>query len=303
MDFIFTSYTIQSGEDLRERMNRIKLRKLRNECEERKILLSNSDNAQSEEINIMDYCPDIDMPISLTHQLLDQAISAIVEKTLTITQRLLEKNRINVGTIKYVILVGGSSYLHLVRQKMKEKFFTSTFPYLEKGVSSFIGFEAVALGAMKRKINDYYQHVKITERVVVSYGLLSSENEVAIVLPKGHPIPALSNTVDFTNTEEYADKVYTHVYQWNGEPSTLPTKKGVYIAPVEECTEIDSLSFAIPSGMRKPKGEQKMSVEFYLPSSGTIEVICKNAEPREVLKIVEYSPLTPFFTLCSNKHH
>ena len=84
----------------------------------------------------------------------------------------------------------------------------------------------------------------VEEKIVISYGLLSGEDEVALILEKGTVIPAKSKEVLFTNTQSCQSKFSSRIYQWSGDPDDdLRNSKGVILVDEKECTKVNTLSF------------------------------------------------------------
>ena len=112
--------------------------------------------------------------------------------------------------------------------------------------------------------------------------------KIALILKKGDSIPAYSNEVAFTNTEDNQKTIETVIYQWDGEPDDAPKfVNNIPLVPLDNsCTRIENLSFKNP--FPKPKGKQNLAMLFYLDVGGTLEVICKDTDENEVLASKSY---------------
>ena len=145
--------------------------------------------------------------------------------------------------------------------------------------------------------NQYFSasYVKVLSRRLVFEkdlffvgGLLSGEDEVALILEKGTVIPAKSKEVLFMNTQSCQDKISSSIYQWPGDPDDdLRNSKGVIVVDEKECTKVKSLSFN--NKYRTCKGKQTLAMIFKLDVGGTLEVICKDKNHNTVLASESYT--------------
>ena len=126
-----------------------------------------------------------------------------------------------------------------------------------------------ALAIVKAKNHPIHRH-SVTEIIPFSYGLLGSDDKVVMLLNKGTQIPCYSGGVTFNTAEDYPHQIRSQIYQWDGRRMD----KGITIVPVSDCTFIDEYVFVNENP--KPKGEQTLSIRFYLDVGGTLEVICKD---------------------------
>ena len=270
---------------------------LRHGCEDIKILMTNDCTYDDDKdnfyninrrmripvaISTMNTKLEPDDDIDLSPKVFDRAIEKKIDETIDITQQLIGREGLMVGNVRYFFLVGGSSKLTMVKRKLKSIFSNSFFPVINAE-------ESVAKGAMKLLINDCSEkpgNPVVEQPIVTSYGLASSGDDVAIILKRGQRIPVLSNDFEFTTTEDRQKHVDSMIYQWVGDPKTLPEKNGVPIANRLDCTEVDHLVFDIEDV--KPKGEKKLAIRFYLEEGGTLEVVCRDMDVDDILKDISY---------------
>ena len=301
IDFAIIDYIIKKtkvlceDEQIIENLNKLKekknrLNKLKSEVEKRKCLLTNKctfyqdekefyDKNESKSIDISCDCIDKNLKndFALTPKDLNNAISEKINDTISISLKVLESENLRSGNIRHIICVGGSSRLHLVKQKLMQVFTSASF--IETNPD-----EAVARGAMELVLLNSDDDINriIKQKVVVSYGLQTGDNRVALILKKGAYIPALSNDVTFTPLNDYEKEIYSVIYQWVGEPNTITDiVNGVSMVPVSECIRIDTLSFE--NMYPKTKDKQHFVIRFYIDFGGTLEVICKDNDENVIL--------------------
>ena len=290
-----------SGVDVSEKVKSRKHRSsLRSSCETAKIIITDNSNSyydddentfirNSSAVNHPVTFSDLSMDgvddVDCTTRDLNDAIRKKVEETVDITIRMMEKEKLMVGNIRYVMLVGGSSHLHLIKQLIHKKFIHSKFPIMNLN-------EAVAIGAMKFLMSDSdpNSHENVEEKIVISYGLQTSSNEVALILKRGEIIPALSEEKVFTLMKDYMEDIHTAIYQWEGDPSDstkVHMVSRIPCVPKKDCTRVAKLVFK--NKFPKRRNEQQLAMQFILDVGGTLQVICKDKKENEVLLMKDYS--------------
>ena len=267
-----------------------KRNKYRSECENIKILVTNICTYYDDEKTFLDNNLKHSQPlnfsfldsnaddVSCTPLIIHNASRFIIENSIDITVQLLNRNNYTPDDVSKFFLVGGSSYLHLVKQLVHKTFTKAEFPLIKPD-------QAVALGAMKMVMNDllYPERPLVKEKIVISYGLQTSYDSVALILKKGMIIPAESAPAKFKNTEGYEETFRSDLYQWYGTPEE---KEGVVLVPITECTRIGCLEFANP--YPQPPLQQKLGIVFRLGVGGTLEVECTDRRRNEVLVTKTY---------------
>lgn len=123
-----TDYEIDDITTLIERLpaaskNRF-LGDMKRKVESAKIELSSEDVAFIEVLGLLkDEEGDIvDIEVELTRETLNDMLAPFVERTMTLTKKLIEEINFDIDLIDSVIMVGGSSCIPLVIQKVKELF-------------------------------------------------------------------------------------------------------------------------------------------------------------------------------------
>ena len=181
------------------------------------------------------------------------------------------------GVIKHVFMVGGSTRLIVVQEYMRNMF-RCDFPKVNEE-------SCVAEGALNVARINHGTSRQIKEQITYSYGLLSGEDQVVMLLNRGTRIPCDSGRFTFSTSVDYPKTIKSIIYQWNG------TKKeqGRVVKPRSECNEIKNYEFENPNP--KPKGEQKFDIIFRLAVGGTLEVVCYDHSTNVELNRVAYSAL------------
>ena len=267
--------------------------KLRSDCESVKIINTNAAAFDDDETTYYTTNSRVIQPVDFTSynnkiydvnvgvKDLNESIKPLIDKSIDITMKLLEKNHLMRGNIKHFFLVGGSSHLHLIKQRIRRQFPGADFPVYNPD-------EAVAMGALKMLEHDNEkgddEEGDVQERIVTSYGLQSGNDDVVLLLEKGMTIPALSQTFTFRNAVGYEKEFFMTIYQWTGEPEELPLygqEMRYHKVKVSESTRIETCKFANP--YPQEVGKQRLKLNFDLKVGGTLEVTCIDEHTNEVL--------------------
>lgn len=298
MNYVLNKYKNNGGNE--EIADKIKLTKmfrnrLRSDCESIKVIITNGAGFDDDEntyiannskiiqpIDFSSYDDDGSVgEVSISVKDLNDSIRPLIDRSMDVTMELLKKNHLMKGNIRHFFLVGGSSHLQLIKQRIRRQFPQADFPVYNPD-------EAVAVGAMKMLVHDYEkgddQEGDVTERLVTSYGLQSGDDEVVLFLEKGKEIPAASPDYIFKNADGFEDEFELGIYQWPGDPTQLRTYgKTIKYHKVKlyECTKIETCRFANPN--KQERKQQKLQISFHLDVGGALEVTCKDVQRDQIL--------------------
>jgi molecular chaperone DnaK len=91
-------------------------------AERAKIELSDTDSVRLRVPGFLDGNPPLDLSEGLVRSEFEEMIQQEVEAALACTQRCLDRARLHASSVDYVLLVGGTSQIPLVRQRLEEMF-------------------------------------------------------------------------------------------------------------------------------------------------------------------------------------
>ena len=270
--------------DKNDRRSKRMLRMLKKSCEEFKILFNSKLRDADDEEDFFrlnrNAVGDLDISyfgfdeqeISITAREFYEALKEPLERYLVPLNKITGKPEQMIGTIKNVLLVGGSSLLKFLRLKLMSKGFTS------KQFQDVDAMHCVSEGAYQ--LLSLYTNPDpkkfFTEALPLSYGLQSGDDEVCLMLTKGSTVPCCSRERDFTNLEDYPEYIYSKVYQY-------PEETNQSVVKVSDCDQVWTLRFFNPEQYRRQRSQQSLSIQFKLDVGGTLEVICKDKRSGDVL--------------------
>ncbi len=286
MEWLIEEFKKETGIDLRN--DKTALQRLKEASEQAKKELSFK---LETEINLpfITIDPSNNQPLHLQRKLtrarLEEMIKDIVDRTMEIVQKALEDAKLKPSDINDVVLVGGSTRIPLVQQRIQE--FFGKEPH--KGVNPD---EVVAVGAAIQAgvLSGDVKEILLVDVTPLSLGVETYGGVMTTLIPRNTPIPYKKCEV-FTTASDYQTEVEIHVLQ--GERPLAKDNKslgkfyltGIPPAPrgvpkIEVCFDIDADGILHVTAKDMGTGkEQSMRIE---PSSGLtqeeIEKMVKEAE-------------------------
>lgn len=164
------------------------LRRIKNECERAKRVLSSSNSA---EIVIESLYDGIDLDMTISRAKFEELCKSIFEKIFEPVKDALDKSGLEKEEITDIVLVGGSSRIPKIQEKLSEMFGGKT---LNKSINPD---EAVAYGAAIQAAilsnssykDEILQNVLLTDVTPLSLGLETSEEKFEPIIKRNDKIP------------------------------------------------------------------------------------------------------------------
>ncbi|WP_448584307.1 molecular chaperone DnaK [Thermocrinis sp.] len=289
MDWLIEEFKKETGIDLRK--DKTALQRLKDASEQAKKELSFK---LETEINLpfITIDPSTNQPLHLQKKLtrarLEEMIKDLVDRTMEIVKKALEDAKLRPQDIDDVVLVGGSTRIPLVQQRIRE--FFGKEPH--KGVHPD---EVVAVGAAIQAgiLSGEVKEILLVDVTPLSLGVETYGGVMTVLIPRNTPIPYKKCEI-FTTASDYQTEVEIHVLQ--GERPLAKDNKslgkfyltGIPPAPrgvpkIEVCFDIDVDGILHVTAKDLGTGkEQSIRIQ---PSSGLtqedIERIIKEAQMHE----------------------
>ncbi len=256
MDWLIEEFKKEHGIDLKN--DRTALQRLKEASEQAKKELSFK---LETEINLpfITIDPNTNQPLHLQKKLtrarLEEMIKDLIDRTMDIVKRALEDAKLTPNDINDVVLVGGSTRIPLVQQRIKE--FFGKEPH--KGVNPD---EVVAVGAAIQAgvLSGDVKEILLVDVVPLSLGVETYGGVMTTLIPRNTPIPYKKCEV-FTTASDYQTEVEIHVLQ--GERPMAKDNKSLG-------------KFFLTGIPPAPRGVPKIEVCFDIDADGILHVTAKD---------------------------
>ncbi len=188
--------------------------------------------------------------VLINSDLLNSSVDELIEKTLSIIIKLINECKIELSEINGIILVGGSSRLKLIKDKLKKKLKIKIFDDLDPDLvvscgAALHGFEL--LNGSKNLLLDV---------TPLSLGIETMGGLMEKIIPRNSPVPSVREQV-FTTNENGQTAIKIKIIQGERESSSDNNELGEFV-----------LSDLEP----KPAGIPRINVRFSLDADGILFV-------------------------------
>lgn len=275
MDWLIEEFKKETGIDLRN--DRTALQRLKEASEQAKKELSFK---METEINLpfITIDPNTNQPLHLQKKLtrarLEEMIKDIVDRTIEIVKQALEDAKLKPSDIDEVVLVGGSTRIPLVQQRIRE--FFGKEPH--KGLNPD---EVVAMGAAIQAgvLAGEVKEIVLVDVIPLSLGVETYGGVMTVLIPRNTPIPVRKCEI-FTTAHDNQTEVEIHVLQ--GERPLAKDNKSL-------------AKFYLTGIPPAPRGVPKIEVCFDVDADGILHVTAKDlgTGKQQSVRVEISSGLTP----------
>ncbi len=256
MEWLIEEFRKETGIDLRK--DKTALQRLKEAAEQAKKELSFK---LETEINLpfITIDPGTNQPLHLQKKLtrarLEEMIKDLIDRTMDIVKKALEDAKLSPQDINDIVLVGGSTRIPLVQQRIKE--FFGKEPH--KGVNPD---EVVAVGAAIQAgvLSGEVKEILLVDVTPLSLGVETYGGVMTVLIPRNTPIPYRKCEV-FTTAADFQTEVEIHVLQ--GERPLAKDNKSLG-------------KFYLTGIPPAPRGVPKIEVCFDIDADGILHVTAKD---------------------------
>lgn len=272
VEVVCNNFLNDYGIDLHE--DKFAMQKLYEECEKAKISLSNYEKVK---ITIPFISANKKGPLHLDYELtrkdFEEMISEYVDYTIKLVQKAIADANLTLESIDKVLLVGGSSNIPLIKNKLND-LFGKKIDY------SISPDECVSIGASIQGaiLNREVEDVVLVDVIPISLGVEVEGNLFVPIINRNTPIPA-ENSKIFTTIKNNQKAVEINVYQ--GERRIC--SENIYLG-----------KFTLENIRDAKAGEPKIRVIFSIDVDGVLEVKAydEDTKAEQSIKIDSYRKLT-----------
>ena len=253
-DYVMSEFKKETGIDLSK--DPMAVQRVRSASEKAKIELSSSTQTEINEpfIAMNDGVPS-NMNITITRAKFEELIAPLVERSIEPCKKVLKDAAISIADINEVILVGGSTRVPLVKQKV-EQFFG------KKPNESVHPDEAVSLGAAIQAgiIQGDVRDVLLLDVTPLSLGIETLGGVMTKMIARNTTIPYSYSQV-YSTAADNQPSVEIHILQGEREMAADNKSLGRFV-----------LSGIAPA----PRGVPQIEVTFDIDASGVLHVTAKD---------------------------
>ena len=263
IDWLIAEFRKEQGIDVSK--DKMVLQRLKEAAEKAKIELSSIMETQ---INLPFLTADATGPkhlnVTLSRAKLEDMISELVDRSLASCKKALSDAGKGTGEIDQVVLVGGSTRVPLVQEKVKE--FFGKAPH--KGVNPD---EVVAMGAAVQAgvLSGEVKDVLLLDVTPLSLGVETLGNVMTVMIPRNTTIPAKKTEV-YSTAADNQTSVDVHVLQ--GERSMAADNRTLG-------------RFHLEGILPAPRGVPQIEVTFDIDANGIVNVSAKDVATGKEQKI------------------
>ena len=198
--------------------------------------------------------------IEITRDSFHRLLLPLIERTRLICQRAFaEAENKGVPTVQHLILVGGSTRIPLVREKLKEWF--GLEPNLSQHPDEAVGLGAAIQAGM---LCGRVRSVILVDVTPLSLGIETFGGLMNVIIPRNSTIPAKAGEL-FTNAVAQQDAMAIRVLQGEREMA-------------KDNWLLGEISVPFTPG---PKGSARVGVQFAINENGILEVLARDTETGE----------------------
>lgn len=267
--WIANSYQQDESKDLNaQQIARLKLMPI---IEDAKRELSDSDKTVIEAVGIyVDYESGgtRDIKYVLERAKFDELTQHLVDKTIDITKRLLERNNKTVRDFDQVLLVGGMTRVPAVREAIENLFGAKRIRDRENPDLAVVRGAAIAAAAEDGTLPGGYSFTSVTSK---AFGLEDKHGRFVVAIPRGASAGDVRELIVTTKEDGQAS---IPIAILEGEPGTKAT----------ECAKLARYEHRVQPG---PAREPRVAVQFMVDESGQVFVTGEDRQTNQTFPIRE----------------
>ncbi len=263
IDWMVQEFKKEHGIDISK--DRMVMQRLKDAAEKAKIELS---SAQSSEINLPFLTADASGPkhfvSTLSRAKFEQMIEPVIDRTLEPCKKAIKDAKVSVGDIHEILMVGGSTRIPLVREKVKKLFGREPNHSVNPDEVVAVG-AAIQGGVLSGDVKD----LLLLDVTPLSLGIETLGGVNTVLIPRNTTIPAKKSEI-FSTAADNQTAVDVHVYQGERPMAKDNRMLGTF--------RLDGIPAA-------PRGVPQVEVTFDIDANGILNVTAKDKATGKEQKI------------------
>ena len=253
MNYCIQEFKNNTGVDIEK--NEKAKRRLKNECEKAKILLS---SAKETTIDLDSLAEGEDLNLEITRALFESKIKKYLDQCIQCIKEALDDAKLKPSQIDVIVLVGGSSKIPIVQQMLKDYFGKEPNKSIhpDEAVAYGAAYQAASIQGLINE-EDGLEQLVLIDVIPLSLGVAVGGEIMDIVVPRNTKIPITNKSKTYVTAADYQDKVLIEVYQ--GE--RVQVKDNSFIG-----------EFLVEGLQKKKAGEVSIKVNFNVDVDSILNV-------------------------------
>lgn len=252
--------------------------KLKEVAEKTKIELSESEDSEVLVPNIVqnEEGQSLSIDTTITRAQFNESIMDLIDKSEEAVNRALENGNLTVDDIDKIILVGGSTLVPIVKDRIKEVF--GVEPYSNFNPKTIVSEGAAIFGATLSAPSDAEPNnedkpdgeIKIQQIVTHNLGIMISGMRFSKLISKGTEIPeegSIFEEKEYTTQSDDQTELSILIYQSAEDIETINEKDD---SGEERAVCIGE--FKLKNIPKSPKGQETIKVKFEINQENTVKV-------------------------------
>ena len=233
-------------------------------------------SAEQAEVQIPNLLEGQNYYLTVTREQYNRVINDLVDKTLRVTTQTLKDIRLSADDVDRLVMVGGSTRIPLVHQRLSEKICE---PFIADNVDEVVAQGAAILAANLSSVREAepdFAPIEITNISAHSLGIRADHDKFSVLIPRGTRLPTESQKV-FTTARDNADSTEVVVVQGENEICSNNQQIG---------------GFSVTGIQRAPAGQPKIEINFKLDADDilTVDALDRSTGRRGSVVIEKFDP-------------
>lgn len=200
--------------------------------------------------------------VVLTRTKFEELVDELIERTLHICDKALEKAKLPKRAISQVLMVGGQTRMPAIKAKLRERYGWTVNDAINP--DEVVAHGAVVMGA---RLSGYLkEQVKLWDMIPLSLGIELRNGQMETIIKAGKHIPAKSEPWLFTTHRDGQERIRFRIFQ-----GQRPRAK--------DNDPIGEVVFDLTTP--RPKGEHRIECTFMVNAEGILSVQARDADTDE----------------------
>ena len=257
VDYFANMFKEKYGNNMKK--SKKSMSKLKKECEKVKRYLSSSKKTK---LHIESFYKGQDFKADITRDEFNDLVSDLVEKMVKPIKKLLKRAGIKKKNVDEIVLVGGSTRIPLVREKIAQYFGGKELNMSLNPDEAIAYGAAVQAAILNNDKSSEIENVVLIDVTPLSLGLETAGGVMTTLIPRGSTIPFDASQV-FSTFSDNQSGVYIKIFEGERSRTSHDNQLG---------------TFHLEGIQPAPQGEPRIEVKFSIDENNILSVSAKDID-------------------------